>query len=163
LPREPSLDSWLSQAEKLKEKAETFDKITTMMKDGYVTTPLGLSTKGYGPSERERASQIDVLVHACMSFWNNNHKPIHISKLCAIAESNMRHEKKMGRWHDPIPSRRSLERSTNYAADENYAPNNKMPKLQAWKPGWYIPNLNLYDEDTRKKIQEMIKDFKNSK
>jgi len=85
---------------------------------------------------------------------------LHISKIVSRVVRVIKEEKKLGLWNHDVPSRRSLERSTNYSADGRWQ---TPTRTVCVKPGVYFVNPRNFDEETQNKLLEVIDEYKQGK
>jgi hypothetical protein len=133
---------------------QEIEQLKTALKQGFAITPRSHEM----PSREDRDSHIEIIARVVYATWNRDKRPSHIRTIVDEALSLIDYEKRMGMWKRPIPSRRTLERSTNYAADPRWYQDkeDKRPKIVAIKPGWYIPNPQFFDGETKQRLESIL-------
>lgn len=148
----------MAKAEKLAEQEHFSEKLETALRQGYVSSEMSSDQ----PTKEERDDQISIITRVTYSIYNLSElkRPIYMQRIVKDAEKVIRSERRMGVWKHDMPSRRSLERSINYAADVDWGYEDNITPLVQVKPGWYYVNPRRFDEITQAKLKQIFAEFK---
>ncbi|MDE2439203.1 MAG: hypothetical protein KGN01_07490 [Patescibacteria group bacterium] len=136
--------------------SQATEQIKHAIEHGYAVTP----TSSDRPSDEDRQKHIDIIVRCVFSEYNMFHRAVHIQRIVKIVYRTIYNMKARGLWNQTIPSRRTLERSVNYAASVTWKYNEGHPRVIALKPGLYFVNPILFDTITLSRLQQIILEAK---
>ena len=96
----------------------------------------------------EMASRLrQYIVEAVMARWNEKQQPSTLLSIFFRVTDRIAKERQNGQWKWHHPSKRTIDRQVNNAADPRYY-GDKIPKIVAVTAGVYKPNPQLFEEKT---------------
>jgi hypothetical protein len=134
-----------------------YDQIRAALRDGHALTPRA---KG-PPQDSEYLTEIRKLVNqAVYAVFNQKHREASLQEVYTIVKRALEKYQYGGRppsWRSDwrMPSKRTVDRRVNEAADSRLYADRKTP-IVCVRIGYYIPNPQNFDGPTRTRIEKII-------